>query len=122
MNKEIFTKRLKSLTNNQGLLESKYVDVIDDMMNSDKYHYFRWVGNENKKPYKLNRESLYVAVLNALHLPYTRGNDAPRGGMEGNYFMLEPQAIKAIKAVRNEYRDEHAKAHKQYVKRFTAIS
>lgn len=121
MNKEIFTKRLKSLTTKQGLLETKYVDIIDDIMNSDKFHYFRWVGNQNKKPYKMNRESLYLAVLDVLKLPYTRGNDAPRGGQEGNYLALDHHAIQALREVRNEYRDEHAKAHNSYVKKFAAI-
>ncbi len=121
MNKEIFTKRLKSLTTKQGLLETKYVDIIDDIMNSDKFHYFRWVGNQNRKPYKMNRESLYAIVLNALKLPYTRGNDAPRGGQEGNYFMLDHHAIQALTEVRREYRDEHAKAHDHYVKNFVSV-
>ena len=121
MNKEIFTKRLKSLTTKQGLLETKYVDIIDDIMNSDKFHYFRWVGNQNRKPYKMNRESLYAIVLNALKLPYSRGNDAPRGGQEGNYFMLDHHAIQALTEVRREYRDEHAKAHDHYVKNFVSV-
>ena len=53
----------------------------------------RWTKSYSYRPY-------IIAILDCLHLKYTEGNDAPRGGVYGDYLKVSKKAVSAIESLR----------------------
>lgn len=78
----------------KGQVIAKYAVIIDELkregkgVKSFKLHKKMWTGSY-KRPRLVDKEDNYIDVLDSLGLTYTRGNDAPKGGVEGDYIEVK---------------------------------
>lgn len=94
MNTNTFFKRLQALTTKEGNLRVRYSRALWTILNypNEKIHPRQWVQN-GRHSELLDHSERYTEFLDALGLSYTTGNDAPRGGQEGYYIALTPEAL-----------------------------
>jgi len=84
-----------NLYTKKGELKAEYKKAIESI-NSTKIYTCKWVGNGRRR----NVSSIYsqvVIILDTLKLKYKTGNDAPRGGLEGDYVKISKRAFQKIK-------------------------
>lgn len=99
MNSETFVKRAQALYTKRKKISIRYLWILSSLVTGGTtFHPFRWYNSgtnfSDKTQYVLN-------VLEALKLSYVRGNDAPRGGCEGRYIALTPNAKRALRGAVN---------------------
>lgn len=71
----------------------------------NRFHCCHWHRNGRRHQFEDNREKIR-RVFNALRLSYNEGNDAPRGGREGDYIEITAAARRALAPVRADYAAE----------------
>lgn len=92
--------KLTTLYTKKGKLKSNIQKAID-CIHGTKIYTDQWVGSGRRK----NLQSIHsnvVELLNALGLKYKTGNDAPRGGQEGNFIKISARALTKIKNLKTE--------------------
>lgn len=75
---------------NKGEIIDKYVGIIKELKYEGatskvfRLHLKSWTGS-HKKPRLVDNESNYIKVLEVYGIKYSKGNDAPKGGITGDY-------------------------------------
>ena len=92
----LFTKK--------GEIVARYNSIIYALAGGvTRFHCCRW--RRNGRRHQLQDESEKIRrVFNALRLPYTEGNDAPRGGREGDYLEITAAARRALDPVHADFK------------------
>ena len=105
-------KIAKRMVRKDGTVSSRYEDavarVMDKILSGEKkarIHYSSWTGTRGH----MKLDSIlykYLDVAEALGLKYTLGNDAPRGGAEGDYIEMRfdgrNSAVRTIRAKKED--------------------
>jgi len=92
LSKEYKNKLLKK----DQSLKKRYLDILlwnGSLLIDKKIYPKRW-GHKYKT--LVDNSDKYIDILNALKLKFSTGNDAPRGGKEGDYIKISKKAIKKI--------------------------
>lgn len=103
MNTQTFIKRINCAYTQKGTLNKRFSGAISNikiMAQGKQYHPFRWV--KSKRHFGVSGESEAnntKTLCNALGLELMWGNDAPRGGIEGNFIYLSKKDILKLKDV-----------------------
>lgn len=103
MNTETFKKRISFAYTQKGMLNKHFTGAISNikiMAQGKQYHPFRWV--KSKRHFGVSGESEAnntKLLCKALGLELMWGNDAPRGGIEGNFMYLSKKDIAKLKDV-----------------------
>lgn len=99
MKKETFEKKIRPLLRKDGKLKVVYEEVISWLVYhpSAKARPFTW---RNYGRSARDFTQYYWDVLSVLNIDYNYGNDAPRGGKEGNYIVLTKKGQRRIKEIR----------------------
>ena len=99
MKAETLQKRIEMrLTTKTGKIMEKYKEVIDIISNPDcdKWYLTEWRGRGRKRSLSDRmpnaKEGLYL-----LSIDFETGNDAPRGGREGDYIALTAKGRRQVK-------------------------
>ena len=102
MKKETLQKRIEDkLYTKSGKLQKKYEDVIDILLHPDrKFRPFCW-GYKFRSLH--DRSSNVAEGLKAIGIDFEEGNDAPRGGLNGNYIVLTSKGKRQSKEWREVY-------------------
>lgn len=101
MNRNTLISRInKSLTTKSGEIAQKYESDLSALL-SDINIVFRPFYWRNKGRGAHDSTQTLQAMLEALKLPYTAGNDAPRGGRDGDYIVLASNAKKSLRGAVN---------------------
>lgn len=87
-----------------GSIKSIYKDVIDRTILGTKIYPKRWTGS-GRHIRLVDHWSYCTNLIKGLGYTYQVGNDAPRGGVEGNYIKITKKALNAIKEFRNIYNE-----------------
>ena len=91
----------KNLFTKSGTLMKKYEDVIDILLHPDrKFRPCCW-GYKFRSLH--DRSSNVTEGLNAIGIDFEEGNDAPRGGLNGNYIILTSNGKRQSKEWREGY-------------------
>lgn len=105
MNATTFNSRLEAagLFTKKGDLNARYSSIIEHLAAGlDRFHPCCW--HRNGRRHQLEDKGGNIRrVLEALHLSYIEGNDAPRGGREGDYIEITPAARRALAPVRADF-------------------
>ena len=106
MKRETIEKRIaENLMTKKGELMNKYSEPLDWLKNSgNRRHTCLW----HKSGRHLNLEDKtknYTDMLKVLGIDYTTGNDAPRGGAEGNYIELTAKGKRQVKELQAYYKE-----------------
>lgn len=100
-----FNRRLEAagLFTKKGDLNARYSSIIEHLAAGlDKFHPIRW--HRNGRRHQLEDKGGNIRrVLEALRLSYVEGNDAPRGGREGDYIEITSAACRALAPVRADF-------------------
>lgn len=106
MNTQTFIKRINCAYTQKGTLNKRFsgaISSINLMAHGKQYYPYYW--KRSKGYCNLHGESeVYTIKLlcKALGLELMWGNDAPRGGMSGNYIYLNKKDIAKLKNVQFE--------------------
>jgi len=90
---------MKNLTKGNGELTVNVLKGLE-VITGTKIYTDTWVGSNRHK----NLRSLHsnvVLILDELKLKYKTGNDAARGGAEGNYINISKRAFDKISKLKN---------------------
>lgn len=107
MKRETIEKRIaEKLMTKKGELMKKYIIPLNWLKNyGDRQHTCRW--HKNGRHFSLeDKTNDYTDMLNALGIDYTEGNDAPRGGEEGNYIELTAKGKRQVKEFQAYYKEQ----------------
>jgi hypothetical protein len=87
------------LTTNAGVLTKNTANAINSShFNGNKIYAKYYTGSGNH--INLVDMSFYIiGILNALKLKYSTGNDAPRGGKNGDFIKVSSKAIQIIRSL-----------------------
>lgn len=91
---------MKTLYTKQGKLRNSIQQAIEGIYET-KIYTDRWVGSGRRKNLQSTHSNV-VELLGALKLKYKTGNDAPRGGREGNFIKISTRALAKIKNLKTE--------------------
>ena len=103
MNTQSFIKRIAFACTKSGQLNKRYetaINIIDVMSQNKTYHPLRWV--KNGRHFGASGENnvrKLKELCKALGIELLWGNDAPRGGMDGDYVYLNKKDIQKLKTV-----------------------
>ena len=103
--KERLTKA--GLNNKDGKMSErakKAMDIIQAQSklmrdNEIKLYLKAWSGNGRHRTLIESRYNLVIDFLNALKIKYETGNDAPRGGVEGDYIRIAKRNLTQFKGI-----------------------
>ena len=111
MNKETFVKRIKPLMTKSNELNKRYSFVMLYLLQGhNRFYYNRW--SYGCRHFNLiDNSDRYFKVLKALKLKYILGDDAPKGGQEGNYIQLTDGSIRTAKELSKMYKSFIAAKH-----------
>lgn len=102
MKKETLAKRIvTNLFTKKGELSARYDSLLVEILTAPagrKIRFFQWV---NYGSSARDKELQYRHIFYVLGLDYERGNDAPRGGREGDFFRLTAKGRRQIKELKN---------------------
>jgi hypothetical protein len=79
-----------------GSIKSIYRKTITDIFVGTKVYPKRWAGSGSHISLS-NRWDYCINLIKGLGYTYKVGNDAPRGGVEGDYIKISKVALQAIK-------------------------
>lgn len=79
-----------------GSIKSIYRKTITDIFVGTKVYPKRWTGSGSHISLS-NRWDYCINLIKGLGYTYKVGNDAPRGGVEGDYIKISKVALQAIK-------------------------
>lgn len=102
MKKETLQKRIEDkLYTRSGKLQKKYEDVIDILLHPDrKFRPTVWTNKgRSLRDYRMN----VTEGLRLIGIAFEEGNDAPRGGLNGNYIVLTSKGKRQSKEWREGY-------------------
>ena len=102
MKKETLQERIeKNLYTKSGTLMKKYEDVIDILLHPDrKFRPCCWTNKgRSLRDYRMN----VTEGLRLIGIDFDEGNDAPRGGLNGNYIVLTSKGKRQSKEWRETY-------------------
>lgn len=107
MKRETIEKRIeKHLMTKKGELMKKFgAPLFWLKYYGNRTHTCRW----HKSGRHLNLEDKtknYTDMLKVLGIDYTEGNDAPRGGEEGNYIELTAKGKRQVKEFQAYYKEQ----------------
>lgn len=101
MKKETLAKRIvSSLFTKKGELSARYDSLLLEVLTAPtdkKIRFFQWLRNGSGAR---DKEMQYRHIFIVLDLDYERGNDAPRGGREGDFFRLTAKGQRQIKDIK----------------------
>ena len=83
------------LTTKTGNLQVKFEKAINFLTYPSRVHPYSWTGSVRHMRL-VGNENLRDA-LDLLGIDYTTGNDAPRGGQQGNYIELSKKGLQQTK-------------------------
>ena len=97
MNTNTFYKRLQALTTKEGKLKARYSRALWDLLYYPKNKIYprKWV-QDRRHSRLLDHSACYIEFFDSLKLAYTTGNDAPRGGQNGYFIILTPEALRRL--------------------------
>ena len=90
-----------NLFTKSGTLMKKYEDVIDILLHPDRK--FRPTVWTNKGRSLRDYRKAVTEGLKAIGIDFEEGNDAPRGGLNGNYIVLTSKGKRQSKEWREGY-------------------
>lgn len=98
---QLSKKIQKLVLTKSGKVHTNYFKALSDSrIEGNKIYPKTWGGSG--RHISLNDKSFYIRnILNVCGYKINTGNDAPRGGKEGDYFKLSSQAMKVIKDILN---------------------
>lgn len=96
MNRKTFIERAQALHTQKRELAVKYEWILSNLI-SDANTIFRPFHWRNYGASASDKTQDIHTVLQALRLSYIDGNDAPRGGRDGDYIVLTSNAKKALR-------------------------
>lgn len=96
MNRKTFIERAQALYTKKGEIAIKYEWILSNII-SDANTIFRPFHWRNHGASASEKAQDIHTVLQALRLSYIDGNDAPRGGRDGDYIVLTSNAKKALR-------------------------
>ena len=79
--------------------------IFEKMSRGMKFRPFYWRNNYTKLEGKAKYDNV-TRLLLCLRIPYVDGNDAPRGGITGNYVEIKKGARKRLAEIVNIIRNE----------------
>lgn len=104
MKKETIIKRMENagLTKKDGSLQVKYCDstlrtYLGHLANGQRIHPMFWTGTARTKTLVTTKYERMRDILGALRIEYKLGNDAPRGGMTGEYIELTDKGRRVLR-------------------------
>lgn len=88
----------------KGEIKARYSSILYALAAGvTRFHCCRW--RRNGRRHQLQDDSEKIRrVFNALRLSWTEGNDAPRGGREGDYIEITAAARRALAPVTAEFK------------------
>lgn len=92
--------KLATLYTKQGKLRGNIQKTINAIYGT-KIYTDQWVGSGRRKSLQSIHNNV-VVLLDVLKLKYKTGNDAPKGGQEGNYIEISSRALAKIKNLKTE--------------------
>lgn len=99
MKAETLQKRIEErLFTKAGRLAKRYETLVDDVLlrPKAKHHLLEWRYSGGYVNMNFGTFNGVVDGLKLLNLSYEMGNDAPRGGKNGDYILLTPKSQKAV--------------------------
>ena len=102
MKKETLQKRIEDkLYTKSGKLQKKYEDVITILLHPErKFRPCCWTNKgRSLRDYRMN----VTEGLRLISIDFESGNDAPRGGLNGNYIVLTSKGKRQSKEYREGY-------------------
>lgn len=104
-------KRIASrLTTKGGVLRKKYEPIWLFILHAGtRYHGKTWRRSGRHVTLEDSRHRALREALDLLGLDYATGNDAPRGGAEGDYIELTPKGLRQTRELREELIKENSK-------------
>lgn len=106
MNTHTFVKRISNISKivkKDGNLSAYGCERMRDMVSlqaGEAIHPKRW--NRSQGHYGLQGVNKYndiIEVLKAAGIEYTTGNDAPKGGLEGDFIRLTEKGMRQVKDI-----------------------
>lgn len=79
-----------------GTLKSVYRDTINDIFRGTKIYPKQWTG-KGRHINLINKWGYCTNLIKGLGYTYQVGNDAPRGGVEGDYIKISKTALTAVR-------------------------
>ena len=80
---------MKNLLKKDGELKARYQYVISLILEGTKKFYLkRWAGTNKHRTLLESEYYNMLCVLNELNIRFEVGNDAPRGGVTGDYIQI----------------------------------
>ena len=107
MKRETIEKRIaENLMTKKGELMKKYSAPLFWLKYyGNRTHTCRW--HKSGRHFSLeDKTDNYTDMLKALGIDYTEGNDAPRGGEEGNYIELTAKGKRQVKEFQAYYKNQ----------------
>lgn len=98
-------KRLAAagLFTKKGEINARFEWILNTIAGGcDKFRPCIWHRSGRRHTMEDNGDKIKT-VLDALRLPYIEGNDAARGGREGDYIEITPAARRALAPVRADF-------------------
>lgn len=99
MNKDKIFKK------SDGKMRERYIKVMYEMLNyydmnrtRYRYHFKKWTGRFRHLSL-VDKESYAIDLLKFYKLKYTKGNDAKKGGVIGDYIEISSRAYTKLKNI-----------------------
>lgn len=98
------------LTTKDGALKKRYEHIWAFILHAGtRYHGKTWRRSGRHVTLEDSRHRALREALDLLGLDYATGNDAPRGGAEGDYIGLTPKGLRQTRELREELIKENNK-------------
>jgi len=100
LSKEYKNKLLRK----DGTLKKRYLNILswnESLLIGKKIYPKRW---GHKYASLIDDSDKYIDILNALKLKFSTGNDAPKGGKEGDYIKISKRALNKIERFISQYK------------------
>ena len=100
MNKATFIKRLSTagIIKKDGAIAQRYGIALTRIMRGYDCHCY-WLRSGSRYSLDDKDYNKYIEVCEALGLKYIKGNDAPRGGVDGNFVKILKSELKKVKNI-----------------------
>lgn len=103
MNTSTFVKRINFAYTKQGTLNKRFIRAVENikmMAQGKHFRPFRWLRSKRHCNLKGANDMQYTELLcKNLGIELLRGNDAPRGGFEGEFMYMSKKDIAKLKDV-----------------------
>ena len=87
---------MKKITKKDGKLKKQVIHVINNYINSVIIRPDTWTNNGRNLH---TVRHTVIEIIDAVKCKHKEGNDAPRGGAEGNYIKISNPALKKINSL-----------------------